>query len=62
VPFAPKRRWSQFSIRELILLILAAGIGSAWWVHHARLMEKVKENEPNFGGVKPRIVVQPEEI
>ena len=38
-----RRRWFQFSIRELILVILAVGIGAAWWIDHARLMEKIME-------------------
>ena len=34
---APKRRWYQFSLRTLLVLMLVAGCGLGWFAHHLRL-------------------------
>ena len=42
----PKRRWSRFSIRDLLLFTVIAALAAAWWFDHRRLMAVILSPEP----------------
>jgi hypothetical protein len=49
----PKRRWLQFSLRTLIVLMLAVGCGFGWLAHeigHARIQRKAATEIEELGG------------
>lgn len=54
----------RFAIRDLLWLTLLAAIVVAWWVDRNRLARQIDaldNPQVNFGGVIPRIIVQPDE-
>ena len=42
----PERRWSRFSIRDLLLFTVIAALAAAWWLDHRRLMAVIMSPEP----------------
>jgi hypothetical protein len=47
----PKRRWTQFSIRSLLLVTAIVGAGSAWWAHEPyRLTSKLRNDDVTWDG------------
>jgi hypothetical protein len=58
-----KRRWWQFGLRDLLWLILVAGLIMGWWMDRSRLADENAflrwENEQFVGPDRPNVQQAP---
>src|SRR5688572_11387490 len=44
----PRRRAWQFSIRDVLLVMLSVGLAAGWFVDHRRMAEELKRQQNQF--------------